>query len=134
MCTVSFVSTNGKIIITSNRDEKVIRPSAIPPKNYRVNGKNIIFPKDPKAGGTWYAVNQNGSVVVLLNGADEKHVHNPPYTRSRGLVVLEIASSKNTLDGNSIFIFLLFVQKINKVALNAINDKRYMIDNINSYA
>jgi uncharacterized protein with NRDE domain len=40
--------TDSKIVITSNRDEQLIRPSAIPPKNYTVNGKNVIYPKDPK--------------------------------------------------------------------------------------
>lgn len=93
MCTVSFVCTNDKIIITSNRDEKVIRPSAIPPKNYILNGKNIIYPKDPKAGGTWYVVDENGTVLVLLNGADEKHQLQLPYRKSRGLIVLEMISN-----------------------------------------
>lgn len=98
MCTVSFVSTNGKIIITSNRDEKVIRPSAIPPKNYIVNGKNIIFPKDPKAGGTWYAVDTHGTILVLLNGASEKHSVELPYRKSRGLIVLDVISSASPKD------------------------------------
>lgn len=71
MCTVSFVATNDKIIITSNRDEKTVRPSAIPPRNYTVNGKKLIFPKDPKAGGTWFVANADGTILVLLNGADE---------------------------------------------------------------
>jgi uncharacterized protein with NRDE domain len=93
MCTVSFVCTNDKIIITSNRDEKVIRPSAIPPKNYTLNGKNMIYPKDPKAGGTWYVVDENGTVLVLLNGADEKHQLELPYRKSRGLIVLEMIGS-----------------------------------------
>jgi uncharacterized protein with NRDE domain len=93
MCTVSFVCANDKIIITSNRDEKVIRLSAIPPKNYTLNGKNIIYPKDPKAGGTWYVVDENGTVLVLLNGADEKHEVKLPYRKSRGQIVLEMISS-----------------------------------------
>ncbi|TRX35497.1 NRDE family protein [Flavobacterium sp. ZT3R18] len=93
MCTVSFVCTNDTIIITSNRDEKVIRPSAIPPKNYTLNGKNIIYPKDLKAGGTWYVVDENGTVLVLLNGADEKHQLQLPYRKSRGLIVLEMIGS-----------------------------------------
>lgn len=92
MCTVSFVATNNKIIITSNRDETVLRP-ALPPQTYRINNKKITFPKDPLAGGTWYAVNESGTILVLLNGADEKHKHRPPYSRSRGLIVLEIISS-----------------------------------------
>ncbi|HLF50818.1 NRDE family protein [Flavobacterium sp.] len=98
MCTVSFVCSNDKIIITSNRDEKVIRPSAIEPRNYSINNKNIIFPKDPKAGGTWYAVDENGTVLVLLNGASEKHKVILPYRKSRGLIVLDLIGSLNPLE------------------------------------
>jgi uncharacterized protein with NRDE domain len=98
MCTVSFVNVNGKIIITSNRDEKVIRPSAIPPKDYTINGKNIIFPKDPKAGETWFVVDVDGTVLALLNGADEKHKVQLPYRKSRGLIVLDIISSASPKD------------------------------------
>jgi hypothetical protein len=97
MCTVSFVCSNGKIIITSNRDEKVIRPSAIEPKKYSINNKNVIFPKDPKAGGTWYAVDENGTVLVLLNGASEKHIVALPYRKSRGLIVLDLIGSADPL-------------------------------------
>ena len=98
MCTVSFVSNFGKTIITSNRDEQILRPSAIEPKSYIINNKNIFFPKDPKAGGTWYAVDELGTVLVLLNGADEKHVVQIPYRKSRGLIVLDIISSLNPID------------------------------------
>lgn len=98
MCTVSFVTSKGKTIITSNRDEKAIRPSAIPPKNYVVNGKNIIFPKDPKAGGTWYVVDAQGTILVLLNGATEKHIVKLPYKKSRGLIVLDLISSESPKD------------------------------------
>jgi Transport and Golgi organisation 2 len=96
MCTVSFVHSNGKIIITSNRDEQVARP-AIEPRNYLVNQKNLFFPKDPKAGGTWYVVDDSTNVLVLLNGAEEKHPWNPPYHRSRGLIVLDIFSSDSAI-------------------------------------
>ena len=97
MCTVSFVNANGKIIITSNRDEKTLRPNAIEPKNYLINNKKIIFPKDKKAGGTWYAINENSTVLVLLNGADEKHILKESYRKSRGLIVLELISSESVL-------------------------------------
>ncbi|MGA9639098.1 NRDE family protein, partial [Flavobacterium sp.] len=69
MCTVSFVKIGEKVIITSNRDESVVRLNAIHPKNYTVNNKNVIYPKDPKAGGTWYVVDEKGTIIVLLNGA-----------------------------------------------------------------
>lgn len=98
MCTVSFVVANGKTIITSNRDEKVLRPSAVEPKSYSVNNKNIIFPKDPKAGGTWYAITEDATVLVLLNGADEKHQLKPSYRKSRGLIVLDVISSDSPIE------------------------------------
>jgi hypothetical protein len=58
------------------------------PKNYTVNGKNVIYPKDPKQElGT---VDEKGTVLVLLNGANEKHVLGLNYRKSRGLIVLDI--------------------------------------------
>ena len=98
MCTVSFVNSEGRIFITSNRDENIIRPSAIPPKNYTVKGKNVIFPKDPKAGGTWYIVDEEGTVLVLLNGAEENHERKSSYRKSRGLIVLELMSENSPKD------------------------------------
>jgi uncharacterized protein with NRDE domain len=98
MCTVSFVFSNGKAILTHNRDENVARPSAIEPQKYTVNNKNIYFPKDQKAGGTWYAVKENGTVLVLLNGADEKHQLKPSYRKSRGLIVLDLISSDSPIE------------------------------------
>jgi uncharacterized protein with NRDE domain len=97
MCTVSFVRTNGKTIITSNRDEKTVRPSAIEPKNYWVGNKNIFFPKDNKAGGTWYAITEDKTVLVLLNGAAEKHQLQSYYRKSRGLIVLDIISANSPI-------------------------------------
>lgn len=98
MCTVSFVFVKGKAILTHNRDEKVARPSALEPQKYSINQQNIYFPKDQKAGGTWYAVAENGTVLVLLNGADEKHKLKPSYRKSRGLIVLELISSYSPIE------------------------------------
>ncbi|WP_343695686.1 NRDE family protein [Flavobacterium sp.] len=98
MCTVSFVNNNGVAIITSNRDEKVIRAGAIVPRNYSHNGKKIMYPKDSKAGGTWFAVDENGTVVVLLNGGIIKHTPVLPYRKSRGLIVLDIIENDSPKD------------------------------------
>ncbi len=98
MCTVSFVNNNGVVIITSNRDEKVIRPGALAPRNYGLNGKNIMYPKDQKAGGTWFAVDENGIVLVLLNGGIKKHDPLFLYRKSRGLIVLDIISNASPKD------------------------------------
>lgn len=98
MCTVSFVNSNGVAIITSNRDEKVIRPGAIAPRNYCQNGKNLMYPKDPKAGGTWFVIDESGTVLVLLNGGLVKHHPIYPYRKSRGLIALDIIASDSPKD------------------------------------
>ena len=97
MCTVSFVNSNEKFIITSNRDEKVAREKAIEPKIHLVKDKKIFFPKDQKAGGTWYAVDDKAHIVVLLNGAKEKHELKSSYRKSRGLIVLDLISSESVI-------------------------------------
>lgn len=96
MCTVTYIPTKEGCIITSNRDEKITRDRALPPNEYQIEGKKITFPKDPKAGGTWIAHNET-KIVVLLNGAEEKHLPKPFYRKSRGLVVLELISAENSL-------------------------------------
>jgi uncharacterized protein with NRDE domain len=97
MCTVSYINDKGKVIITSNRDENKYRSPALAPKTYTLNDRKVIFPKDPKGGGTWFAVNDLNTVVVLLNGAQEKHSPQPFYKRSRGLVVLDLIETQDTL-------------------------------------
>lgn len=99
MCTVSFYRDNSKVIITSNRDEHLNRPSAISPKKIFCGAKTLYYPKDPQAGGTWFAVSSHGFVFVLLNGGEVKHITNPPYRKSRGLVLLDIINSDNFLEG-----------------------------------
>ncbi len=90
MCTVSFVRANGSVIITSNRDEHIQRENAAAPAFHILPGKKIIFPKDARAGGTWFAAADSGVVAVLLNGAFKKHIPRPPYRKSRGVILLEI--------------------------------------------
>ena len=88
MCTVTFIPANGKYFITSNRDEKNCRGTAVAPAIYQVGQRKLIFPKDADAGGSWIAMDENGNTVVLLNGAFEKHEAKPPYRQSRGQVVI----------------------------------------------
>lgn len=92
MCTVSFVPNRGSYYITSNRDEHISRPPAFEPKREVVNNMGLLFPKDPQAGGTWFAINELGHVGVVLNGAFEKHRSTANYRKSRGLVLLEVMS------------------------------------------
>jgi uncharacterized protein with NRDE domain len=93
MCTVSYISSDTGCIITSNRDEHASRPIAFQPKEEIINNYMIVYPKDPKAGGTWFAIREDGVAVVLLNGAFQKHTPFGKYRMSRGLILLEVISS-----------------------------------------
>jgi uncharacterized protein with NRDE domain len=93
MCTVSFVYANNSFLLTSNRDEKITRPSAIEPKIYQTANKKIIYPKDAKAGGTWFVVDEFGNTIILLNGGKTKHIAKEKYRLSRGIIVLDLITS-----------------------------------------
>ena len=136
MCTVSFVPLKGSFCITSNRDESVLREKAIPPTKYNINNKEIYFPKDPKAGGTWFAHN-NKNCIVLLNGAEEKHVQKQNYRKSRGLIVLELVGSENPfkawelidLNGIEPFTIILFSEKkLHQLQWNELNKSTVALD------
>lgn len=93
MCTVTFIPSKEHIILTSNRDEKHWRSPAHAPARHAFQTGNILFPKDGDAGGTWFAVHENGNAVIFLNGGFVKHEPQPPYRRSRGLILLDLLDS-----------------------------------------
>lgn len=97
----------------------------------------MYFPKDPKAGGTWFAVRNDNSVFVLLNGAEEKHISKPPYLKSRGIIMLDIASSNglkdywNSIDLQQIepFTIIAFVnEKLHQLRWNGIQKEFKTLD------
>lgn len=89
MCTVSYIPTEDGFLLTSNRDENPERPRSIPPQKFEHKNQALFYPKDALAGGTWIVTSEKDYTLCLLNGAFEKHKHEPPYKKSRGLVVLE---------------------------------------------
>lgn len=95
MCTVTITPVREKFFITSNRDEKNLRKTAVPPAVYEFESGKIIFPKDGNAGGSWIAMHENGNAAVLMNGAFEKHISQPPYRLSRGKIFLHVIASEN---------------------------------------
>lgn len=95
MCTVTFIPVADKLYITSNRDEKHGRSNALPPAVYRFASGNLLFPKDGDAGGTWIAAHENGHAIVFLNGGFVRHTPQPPYRKSRGLILLDLIDSVN---------------------------------------
>ncbi len=97
MCTVSYIPTKDGVVITSNRDEHISRSTNLSPREKKINGQKILFPEDARAGGSWFAINESGGAVVLLNGAFENHKRTPPYAMSRGLIVLEVVAQQETI-------------------------------------
>lgn len=94
MCTVTYIpqtKENG-FILTSNRDEKAYRPT-VAPTIYSLNGVKTVYPKDAKAGGSWIAMNQNGRLSCLLNGAYAPHKKEDFHTESRGNVLLNLVNT-----------------------------------------
>src|SRR3954468_12299913 len=98
MCTVTFIPARNHFFFTSSRDEQAGRPVAFFPEVYEINGARVLFPKDPQGGGSWIAVNENGHVAVLLNGAIKAHQAERPYRKSRGLVLLELIAATSAAD------------------------------------
>ncbi len=97
MCTVSFVPTASGLYLTSSRDEQPHRrPNSQAAWHTMPNGSRLYYPADAGAGGTWMAARPQGDVLILLNGAFDKHVPQPPYRRSRGLVLLDLFQEANT--------------------------------------
>lgn len=93
MCTVSFVPLQNGFLLTSNRDEKSYRPT-ISPQVYAENEMKLLYPKDEKVGGTWIVARNDGTSIVLLNGAFINHIKLPNYSKSRGVILMEIIQAK----------------------------------------
>lgn len=118
MCTVTFIPNNQKAIITSNRDEKYWRSIALPPQPYPFKSGNIFFPKDEDAGGTWFAVHENGNTIVFLNGAFVKHEPNPPYRKSRGIILLDILDTDQSIQTSFSTIDLTHIEPFTAILFN----------------
>ncbi len=92
MCTVTFVPAGNHFFFTSSRDEQAGRQLAEIPDLHLVNGRPLLFPRDPQGGGSWIVVDESGNAAVLLNGAFLAHKAAPPYKKSRGLILLDLMS------------------------------------------
>ncbi len=89
MCTVTYLPTeNQAFILTSNRDERSVRPSAFLPNFIKINDLEVLCPIDAQAKGTWIATAPTRT-VCLLNGAFVPHIPKEKYRQSRGKVVLD---------------------------------------------
>ena len=98
MCVLTYIPLkNGEISITHNRDEHIFRPKAILPQTYSINGRDVIFPKDPQGGGTWFGIHQEW-VCCLLNGGFVNHTRKQNYSRSRGTIITDFFQNPDIQD------------------------------------
>ncbi len=90
MCTLTYLPyQNEGYILTNNRDEAPQR-AAHRFVRQRIQHREVLFPQDPGAGGTWMAMSDSGLTTCLINGAFHPHHRTPPYRRSRGLMLLDL--------------------------------------------
>ena len=66
MCTVTFIARKHGYALGMNRDEKLTRPTALPPAKRVLGGGETLFPSEP-SGGTWIGVNAAGVTYALIN-------------------------------------------------------------------
>ncbi|HJO57042.1 MAG TPA: NRDE family protein [Nitrospinaceae bacterium] len=78
------------LIVAANRDELLNRPS-VPPDIISTHPA-IFAPKDLKAGGTWFGINEFGLLATTTNvwlPTDDGITQGEKSTRSRGLLTLD---------------------------------------------
>lgn len=89
MCLVTYIALGpDSFVLSSNRDEN---PARSPHNLTRLENPDgvMVFPRDTEAGGSWIIAENHDRIICLLNGAFEKHSHQPPYKRSRGIMALD---------------------------------------------
>lgn len=100
MCTVTLVPLPefpNRFVLTSNRDEAVLRKTH-PPEIHSEGGSRLLYPRDSEAGGSWIGLSDRKRTICLLNGGFRKHLRNPPYRKSRGLVVKEFLAAPDFIE------------------------------------
>ena len=97
MCTVSFVPNNEEYIFTFSRDENMNRTTPVFDAVKKLEHKNMYYAKDVKAGGSWFVVDDKGNLAMLFNGAFVKHAKAMHYSKSRGVILLELFANSDCL-------------------------------------
>lgn len=89
MCTVSYLPLeDSRYLLSSNRDESPGR-NALETVQIDQQGINLLFPRDPDAGGTWFCCSDIGVSLCLLNGAYRRTIPKKSFRQSRGLIPLQ---------------------------------------------
>jgi hypothetical protein len=102
MCTLTFVPTEDGYVAGMNRDEKLTRARAIPPKRLDLPGATAFFPRE-SSGGTWIGCNNHGNLLALLNWNDVTPPFGGAAVRSRGVLIPELIGGDDLADTRARF-------------------------------
>lgn len=103
MCTLTVVTGNDSYLMAMNRDEKITRGAGVPLEIHEFDGTRAIYPGDGD-GGTWFATNEYGIALALLNWNDiAPHGIAAAKTRSRGRVIPALIDSRSLSDLHEVF-------------------------------
>jgi len=97
MCTLTFIPTEDGCVAGMNRDEKLTRPRAIPPKRFDFPRATALFPSE-SSGGTWIGCNSHGNLLALLNWNDVVPPLGGATLRSRGILIPELIGGGDLAD------------------------------------
>jgi hypothetical protein len=103
MCTLTVVIVNDGFLMAMNRDEKIARGAGLPPEIYEFDGTRAIYPSDGDSG-TWFASNEYGVSLALLNWHDVAPSSvAATRRRSRGRVIPTLIDSRSLSDLHEVF-------------------------------
>lgn len=94
MCTLTFVPTENGYVAGMNRDEKLTRARALPPKRFDFPGASAVFPRE-ESGGTWIGCNSHGNLLALLNWNAVGPRLDGRNLRSRGVLIPELIGAND---------------------------------------
>jgi hypothetical protein len=97
MSNVTFLRNKYSAILTSDWDGNIERGYSLPPIVTSRNDKKIIFTRDERTGGSWFAANDNGDIAVLLN-RESLDIAKKRHQISSSLVLLDIISADSPIE------------------------------------
>jgi len=136
MCTVTLIARQSGYALGMNRDEKLSRVSALPPKRIRLGKCEAIFPSEP-SGGTWIGVNDCGLTLALVNWYSVPN-RAKGNVISRGEIVRSLLSSES-LDVVSSAFTSLPLSRVNPFRLIGVSKEKRIVEwqwnllNLSSY-
>ncbi len=96
MCIMAILYKTARdtpVLLAANREERFSRPSLSP--RIQSGSPRVICGVDREAGGTWFGVNQYGTVATVVN---RRKTLVPAAPRSRGLLCRELLNFRRAKD------------------------------------